>query len=171
MHQFAWLVHEPTSFSPAAKNVQPNCIDHVASSQVRCTILRLGDRRKLGRALHARTRPGPPQAEHAKRKSPCPHALHQSQTGTAARGRGEARRRFGDSSRLTWPAICLLIGALRQRSCTTASTGGTQVRTRPKRKKHRVNRCNAGAIHTRRSVMGRVRFESGGDLARASGSA
>jgi hypothetical protein len=102
-----------TACAPAARNVQPNCIDHVANPHVRCTIVRVGDRRTLGRALHARTRPGPLQAEHAKRKSPCPHALHQSQTGTAARGRGDARRRFGDSSRLTWPAICPLTGAFR----------------------------------------------------------
>jgi hypothetical protein len=102
-----------TACAPAARNVQPNCIDHVANPHVRCMIVRVGDRRKLGRALHARTGPGPLQAEHAKRISPRPHAPHQSQTGTAARGRSDARRHFGDSSRLIWPAICPLIGAFR----------------------------------------------------------
>src|SRR5579859_7532687 len=47
----------------------------------------------------------------------------------------------------------LLIGYHQgQRCCTTASEGRTQDCTRPKRKKHRINPCNAGAIHTGRGA-------------------
>ena len=98
-----------TACVPAARNVQPNCIDHVANTHVRCTMFALATSSDSWR-----TRPGLAASRARKeRKPPYPHALHQSKPGTAARGRGDVRRHFGDSSRLTWPAISLLTGALR----------------------------------------------------------
>ncbi len=47
-------------------------------------------------------------------------------------------------SRKPAPVVALVRGYHQgQRSCATASRGGTQDCTRPKRKKHRVNPCNA----------------------------
>jgi hypothetical protein len=37
-----------TACAPAARNVQPNFIDHVANPHVRCTIVRVGDVESLG---------------------------------------------------------------------------------------------------------------------------